>query len=66
MTLVVGILVFVEWLVPYPNNIGGKDCMLILNNIVKNAWFAKGQKLSLQHHRDHCSFFQHLSIHLSL
>ena len=45
MTLVVGILVCIAWLVPYPNNIGGKDCMLMLNNTVKNAWFAKGQRL---------------------
>ena len=45
MTLVVGILVCIAWLVPYPNDIGGKDCMLMLNNTVKSAWFAKGQRL---------------------
>ena len=45
MTLVVGILVCIAWLVPYPNNIGGKDCMLMLNNTVNNAWFAKEQRL---------------------
>ena len=45
MTLVVGILLYIAWLVPYPNDIGGKDYMLMLNNTVKNAWFAKGQRL---------------------
>ena len=45
MTLVVGILVCIAWLVPYPNNIGGKDYMLMLNNTVNNAWFAKEQRL---------------------
>ena len=39
MTLVVGILVCIAWLVPYSNDIGGKDSMLILNNTVTNAWF---------------------------
>ena len=28
ITLVVGILVCIVWLVPYPNDTGGKDCML--------------------------------------
>ena len=41
MTLVVGILVCIAWLMPYPNDIGGKDCMLMLNNTVNNAWFAR-------------------------
>ena len=45
MTLVVGILVCIAWLVPYPNDIGGKDCMLMLNHTVNNAWFAKEQRL---------------------
>ena len=45
MTLVVGILVYITWLVPYPKDIGGKDCMLMLNNTVNNAWFAKEQRL---------------------
>ena len=41
MTLVIDILVYIAWLVPYPNYIGGKDCMPILNNTVNNAWFAR-------------------------
>ena len=45
MTLAVGILVCIAWLVPYPNNIGGKDCMQMLNNTVNNAWFARNQRL---------------------
>ena len=45
MTLVVGILVCIAWLVPYPNDIGGKDCMLMLKNTVNNAWFAREQRL---------------------
>ena len=45
MTLVVGILVCIAWLVPYPNNIGGKDCMLMLNNTVNSAWFARERRL---------------------
>ena len=43
--LVVGILVCITWLVPYPNNIGGKDCMLMLNNTVNSAWFARERRL---------------------
>ena len=45
MSLVVGILVCIAWLVPYLNDIGGKDCMLMLNNTVNNAWFAMGAKV---------------------
>ena len=35
----------ITWLVPYPNNIGGKDCMLILNNTLNSGWFAREQRL---------------------
>ena len=28
-------------LVPYSNDIGGKDCMLMLNNITTSAWFSR-------------------------
>ena len=45
MTLVVGILVYIAWLVPYPNDIGGRDCMLMLNNTVNNAWFDRERRL---------------------
>ena len=45
MTLVVGILVCIAWLAPYPNNIGGKDCMLMLNNTVDNSWFDSERRL---------------------
>ena len=45
ITLVLGILVCIAWLVPYLNDIGGKDCMLMLNNTVNNAWFAREQRL---------------------
>ena len=45
MTLVVGILVCITWLVPCPNDIGGKNCMLMLNNTVCNAWFARERSL---------------------
>ena len=45
MTLAVGILVCIACLVPYPNDIGGKDCMLILNNTVDSAWFARERSL---------------------
>ena len=45
MTLVVGILVCITWLVPYLNDIYRKDCMLILNNTVNNAWFARERRL---------------------
>ena len=45
MTLVVGILVCIAWLVPYPNDIGGNNCMLKLNNTVNDAWFAREQRL---------------------
>ena len=41
MTFVLGILVCIEWLVLYPNTIGIKDCMLMVNNIVNSAWFAR-------------------------
>ena len=41
ITLMVGILLCITWLVPYPNDIGRKDCMLILNNTVNNAWLAR-------------------------
>ena len=41
MTLVVGILVCIAWLVPYPNDIGGKDCILMLNITVNSAWSAR-------------------------
>ena len=44
MTLVVGILVYITWLVPYPNNIGGKDCMLMLNITLNSAWSAREQR----------------------
>ena len=40
MTLVVGILVYIAWLVLYPSIIDGKDCMLVLNNTLNSAWFA--------------------------
>ena len=45
MTLVVGILACITWLVPYPNDIDRKDCMLILNNTVNSAWFAREPRL---------------------
>ena len=45
ITLVVGILAYIAWLVPYPNDIGGKDCMLMLNNTANNAWFSGKQRL---------------------
>ena len=45
MTLMVGILASIAWLVPYLNDIGGKDCMLILTKTVNNAWFAREQRL---------------------
>ena len=32
-------------LVPYPNDIGGKDCMLILNRAANSAWFAREGRL---------------------
>ena len=41
MTLVVGILAYIICLVPYPNDIGGKDCMLMLNNTVNSGWFPR-------------------------
>ena len=38
ITLVVGILVCITWLVlPYPNNIVGKDYVLILKSIKNSA-----------------------------
>ena len=37
MTFVVGILVFFAWLVPLSNDIGGKDCIMMLNNTVNSA-----------------------------
>ena len=43
MTLVAGILVCIAWLVPYPNDFGRKDCMLILNNTANSTWFARGE-----------------------
>ena len=30
MTHIVGLLVCIAWVAPCPNNIGGKDCILIL------------------------------------
>ena len=45
MTLAVGILVCIAWLVPYPNAIGRKDCMLMLNNTVNSAWFTRERRL---------------------
>ena len=44
MTLAVGILAYITWLAPYPNDIVGKDCMLMLNNTVNNAWFARERR----------------------
>ena len=41
MTLAVGILVYIAWLLPYPNDIGGKGCMLMLNSTENSAWFAR-------------------------
>ena len=35
----------IAWLVPYPNNIDRKDYMLIFNNTVNSAWFAKERRL---------------------
>ena len=29
----------------YPNDIGEKDCMLMINNTVNSAWFAEEQRL---------------------
>ena len=45
MTFVVGMLVCIASLVLYPNDIGGKDYMLMLNNTVKSAWFARERSL---------------------
>ena len=45
MTLMMGILVYIACLVPYPNNIDGKDYMLMLNNTVNISWFAREQML---------------------
>ena len=45
ITLVVGILVCIMWLVPYPNDIGGKNYMPILNSTINNALFAREQRL---------------------
>ena len=45
MTLVVGILACIAYLVTCPNNFGKKNCMLILNNFVNSAWFAREQRL---------------------
>ena len=57
MTIAVGILVFIILLVLYSNDIGGKDCILILNMTVNSAWSAKEQRLYLQHHWNYCSLF---------
>ena len=45
MTLLVAILVCIAWLVPYLNDIGAKDCMLMLNNTMNSGWFAKERRL---------------------
>ena len=45
VTFVVDIFVCIAWLVPYPNDIGGKDCMPMLNNTVNSVWFAREQRL---------------------
>ena len=45
MTLIVGILVCIAWLVPYPNDTGGRDWILMLNNAVNSAYFAIEQRL---------------------
>ena len=45
MTLVVGILACIAWLVPYLNDNGGQDCMVMLNNTVSSAWFVREQSL---------------------
>ena len=45
MTLIVGIFMYIAWLFLYPNNIGGKDCMLMLNTNVNSAYFARKKRL---------------------
>ena len=35
---------YIVWLVLYPNDIDGKDCMLMLNDIVISACFARERK----------------------
>ena len=45
MTLVVGILVCITWLVTYPNDIGEKNCMLILKSTENSTRFAREQRL---------------------
>ena len=37
MTLVVNTLACIAWLVYYLNDIGGRDCILMLNSTVNNA-----------------------------
>ena len=64
MTLVVGILVCTAWLVLCLNDIGGKDCMLILNSTANSACFDRECRLQLLYHRDRFNLFQYLSIHL--
>ena len=44
MTLLVGILVCIIWLAPYPSNIGGKDCLLMLNITVNSVWSARERR----------------------
>ena len=41
----VDILVYIIELVPYPNIIGGKDCILMLNGTANSAWFAREKRL---------------------
>ena len=41
MNLMVGILVCIAWLVAYPNDIGGKECILMLKNTLNSAWIAR-------------------------
>ena len=45
ITLVVGILVYIAWMVPYPNDTGEKDCILMLNITVNSAWSARERSL---------------------
>ena len=45
VNLIVGIFVCIICLVPYSNDIGGKNCMLMLNNAVNSAWFARERRL---------------------
>ena len=36
---------YIIWLVLYSNDIGRKDCMLMLNSTENSAWFAKELRL---------------------